>query len=256
MAGRSLERSVENVFDGVFSKVFRSGLKPMQIGRRLIQQIDASRSVDARGRRVVPNTFVVELSPADREGLADLEPALIQELKEAARAYISREGYHSDGRVRIVLHTDPDLKRGRFEVSGRNDRREDEPARRSPDPGPAPLSGSFPPAQSPEPEGGSRGNAAFDGPPGVLTLPTGQRIEIYEGNYLVGRNLDCDIVISDTNVSRHHAELVCADGEVTIRDKGSTNGTKVNGVAVVSEQLLTDGDVISFGTAQVQFESS
>ena len=45
-------------------------------------------------------------------------------------------------------------------------------------------------------------------------------------------------------------------GEVMVRDLGSTNGTKVNGVAVGGEQLLQHGDVINFGTAQVTFEAS
>ena len=41
-----------------------------------------------------------------------------------------------------------------------------------------------------------------------------------------------------------------------VRDLGSTNGTKVNGVAITGDQLLQHGDVIGFGTAQVTFEAS
>ena len=44
--------------------------------------------------------------------------------------------------------------------------------------------------------------------------------------------------------------------EVTVKDLGSTNGTKVNGVLVTNEQLLQHGDVINFGTVQVRFEAS
>jgi pSer/pThr/pTyr-binding forkhead associated (FHA) protein len=87
-------------------------------------------------------------------------------------------------------------------------------------------------------------------------LPNGQRIALHEGHYVVGRNLECDIVISDPNVSRQHGEFVCAAGDVVVRDKNSTNGTKVNGVAIHGDQLLQHGDVISFGTAQVKFEAS
>jgi pSer/pThr/pTyr-binding forkhead associated (FHA) protein len=100
------------------------------------------------------------------------------------------------------------------------------------------------------------GGPAFDGPPAVLTLPTGQRIELHEGHYIIGRHLENDIVLNDTNVSRRHAEFVCAAGEVVVRDMGSTNGTKVNGVVVNGEQLLQHGDVINFGSAQVTFEAS
>ncbi len=72
----------------------------------------------------------------------------------------------------------------------------------------------------------------------------------------IGRLEDNDIVLNDTNVSRKHAEFVCAAGEVMVHDLGSTNGTKVNGVVVHGEQLLQHGDVINFGTAQVTFEAS
>jgi pSer/pThr/pTyr-binding forkhead associated (FHA) protein len=41
-----------------------------------------------------------------------------------------------------------------------------------------------------------------------------------------------------------------------VRDLGSTNGTKVNGVLITGEQLLQHGDVVNFGTAQVRFEAS
>ena len=87
-------------------------------------------------------------------------------------------------------------------------------------------------------------------------MPTGQRIELHEGHYVLGRHLESDIVLNDSNVSRKHAEFVCAAGEVTVRDLGSTNGTKVNGVGVSGNQLLQHGDVINFGTAQVRFEAS
>jgi pSer/pThr/pTyr-binding forkhead associated (FHA) protein len=90
----------------------------------------------------------------------------------------------------------------------------------------------------------------------VLSLPNGQRIELHEGHYVLGRHLENDIVLNDTNVSRKHSEFVCAAGEVVVRDLGSTNGTKVNGVLITGEQLLQHGDVINFGTAQVRFEAS
>jgi pSer/pThr/pTyr-binding forkhead associated (FHA) protein len=113
-------------------------------------------------------------------------------------------------------------------------------------------------AETPEEKVGAMWASPSSGeaPPAVLTLPGGQRIELHEGHYVLGRHLENDIVLNDTNVSRKHAEFVCAAGEVMVHDLGSTNGTKVNGVAVGGEQLLQHGDVINFGTAQVTFEAS
>jgi pSer/pThr/pTyr-binding forkhead associated (FHA) protein len=153
-----------------------------------------------------------------------------------------------EGKARVALRTNPDLRRGKFEIDCRNI---------TPDaaPGPAPA----PTADAPEVPVAPLLTAvpsAFDRPPAVLSLPSGERIELHEGHYVLGRHLENDIVLNDTNVSRKHAEFVCAAGEVVVRDLGSTNGTKVNGVLITGEQLLQHGDVVNFGTAQVRFEAS
>ncbi len=253
MAKGTVERSIENIFDGVFSRAFKSGVKPLQIGRRLLQVVDSERNVDAQGRRVVPNSYLVQLSPSDREGFADLEGSLVQELTAALREYIAQEGYHVEGKARVALRTNPDLRKGKFDIDSRNITTEVPEAE-------APVA-SAPVATDIEVSVASAplslvGGSAFDTPPAVLTLPSGQRIELHEGHYVLGRHLENDIVLNDTNVSRKHAEFVCAAGEVVVRDLGSTNGTKVNGVTVTGEQLLQHGDVINFGTAQVTFEAS
>ncbi len=248
MAKGTVERRIENVFDGLFSRAFRSGIKPLQIGRRLLQVVDAERHVDAQGRRVVPNSYLVQLSPADREGFADLEPALHQELTIALREYVSQEGYHVDGKPRVAFHTNPDLKKGRFEIEARNVNQGS--------PAPAVSEPTTPDAPAPAAPTLTVVHDAFDRPPAVLTLPGGQRVEIREGHYVMGRSLDSDVVVNDSNVSRRHAEFVCAAGEVVVRDLGSTNGTKVNGVAVTGEQILRHGDVIGLGAVTITFEAS
>ena len=250
MAGNTVERRFENLFDGLFSRAFTSKLKPLQIGRKLLHTIDAERTPDAQGRRVVPNRYVVQMSAYDREGFADLEPALIQELTQAVREYVRQEGYHAEGKVRVALRTNPDVRKGRVEITTENADVVEMPPPVAPEVV-ATTSAAIVVPVEPKPA-----PSTFDLPPAVLTLPTGQRVSIYEGHYVVGRNLECDIVISDGNVSRQHAELVCAAGDVIVRDRASTNGTKVNGVAVHGDQLLQHGDVINFGTAQVRFEKS
>lgn len=261
MAKGAVERSFENIFDGLFSRAFKSGVKPLQLGRRLLQVVDAERDIDAQGRRVVPNSYLVQLSPADREGFADIEPTLVQELTAALREYIAQEGYHVDGKARVALRTNPDLRKGKFGIDARNIASDAsaEPApsqdlveasTAAPSTPTAPNVPVSPPVLSMVP------GVGVDVAPAVLTLPGGQRIELHEGHYVLGRHLENDIVVNDSNVSRKHAEFVCAAGEVVVRDLGSTNGTKVNGVAISGEQLLQHGDVINLGTAQITFEAS
>jgi ABC-type multidrug transport system ATPase subunit/pSer/pThr/pTyr-binding forkhead associated (FHA) protein len=65
----------------------------------------------------------------------------------------------------------------------------------------------------------------------------------------IGRVPDNDLVLSDLNVSRHHAELrKSPTGRYEIVDLGSHNGTFVNGQKV-SSQSLTDDDIVSIGNS-------
>jgi pSer/pThr/pTyr-binding forkhead associated (FHA) protein len=71
---------------------------------------------------------------------------------------------------------------------------------------------------------------------------------------VLGRSRDCDVVLEDPNVSRHHAEVRPSGGSWIVRDLGSTNGVKVNGRRVHGPQSLKAGDVIELGTSRVTFE--
>ena len=65
----------------------------------------------------------------------------------------------------------------------------------------------------------------------------------------IGRTPDNDLVLSDLNVSRHHAELrKSSTGSYEIVDLGSHNGTFVNGQRVTA-QMLTEQDLVSIGSS-------
>jgi pSer/pThr/pTyr-binding forkhead associated (FHA) protein len=86
---------------------------------------------------------------------------------------------------------------------------------------------------------------------GTLTLDTsgqsGKSYSISEKGLIVGRDPgQCDIVISDPNVSRVHAWITVKKGEVVVIDRGSTNGTYVNNIKVENVKLKL-GDVIQLG---------
>src|SRR5919107_2257152 len=63
---------------------------------------------------------------------------------------------------------------------------------------------------------------------------------------IVGRAPTCDLSVSDPTISRRHAELLCDEEQVTLRDLGSSNGTFVNGRKVAAATLEVD-DLIAFG---------
>lgn len=63
----------------------------------------------------------------------------------------------------------------------------------------------------------------------------------------IGRAVDNDVVVDETDVSRYHAELLAtADGVLEIIDLDSRNGTRVNG-SVVSRATLREFDVVTVG---------
>src|SRR6185436_9486450 len=68
---------------------------------------------------------------------------------------------------------------------------------------------------------------------------------------LIGRKGDADIVLSNPNVSRHHAKIIISDEGVVLKDLGSTHGTFINGQRVVENQLLNDGDQVELGKDRV-----
>jgi pSer/pThr/pTyr-binding forkhead associated (FHA) protein len=82
----------------------------------------------------------------------------------------------------------------------------------------------------------------------------GKRFVVPPGGAVLGRSRDCDIVLSDSNVSRRHAELRPTAAGWTIQDLGSTNGVRVNGRQIDGQQPVNGGDRIELGTAQMRFE--
>jgi len=67
---------------------------------------------------------------------------------------------------------------------------------------------------------------------------------------LMGRESNCDIVIPDRQVSRHHARLSMTSEGIFLEDLGSKNGTHHNGQMIAEAILLQDGDVIQIALAQ------
>ena len=77
----------------------------------------------------------------------------------------------------------------------------------------------------------------------------GQRIvPINKALLCIGRRTESDLRLVGSDVSREHAEIVQANGDWILRDKGSRYGTYVNGEAI-TEHKLAHGDRVQFGRA-------
>jgi hypothetical protein len=71
-----------------------------------------------------------------------------------------------------------------------------------------------------------------------------------EGTRLtIGRAPSCDCLLAEDSVSRRHAELWREHGRWFLRDMGSRNGTRVNGMRVLEAVEVRPGDRLSLGEA-------
>lgn len=80
----------------------------------------------------------------------------------------------------------------------------------------------------------------------ILRLQPGHSIGI-------GRSSECQIVVKDERVSRHHARVSPHEGGWFVEDLGSRNGTQVDGATIDAPHRLRDGELISVGGATMAF---
>ena len=217
MGLQRFERRLERLVEGGFGKAFRSGLQPVEIGHRLVRELDTGRTLGVRGT-VVPNHFVVYVSEADFERFEGFHDALVAELADTVRENAHESRYHFVGPIEVALVADSSAGIGDLDVEATI-------------------------------------VAGADGPGGTLVLPDGHRVALGDDPVRVGRLPDCAIPLSDTQVSRHHAEIRRAEQGFEVVDLGALNGTSVNGVTV-QQHALADGDVISVGETAIRYEES
>lgn len=83
---------------------------------------------------------------------------------------------------------------------------------------------------------------------------TGSEFEVRGSRLTVGSQPGNDVVIRDGKVSRRHFEIVSDEERYRIRDLGSTNGTKVDGVQVEAA-VLAPGSLVAIGGSELRFEA-
>ncbi len=81
----------------------------------------------------------------------------------------------------------------------------------------------------------------------VKSLPLGER------TYLVGRDPACDLVLSDTLVSRRHFQLMWQGTEYMLKDLDTGNGTLVNGVREFSK-IMRVASTLQVGAEMMLFD--
>lgn len=84
--------------------------------------------------------------------------------------------------------------------------------------------------------------------------PEAREVVLKEGVNTLGRGEGNDFIIADASVSGSHCEVIVANGAVRVLDRGSTNGTFVNGVPI-TEVNLQAGQQLQLGSVPLRFEA-
>jgi hypothetical protein len=210
----SFERGLERAVNGAFAKTFKSGVQPVEITSALRRELDTNAVIVARDRILVPNRFVVQLSPADHQRMSSLGPTLIDELTGLVQRHASSQNYQFAGGVSIRLDQDSSLSEGIIRVSSEN----------------------------------VKGEISWIP---VLDI-NGTRHAITRARTVIGRGSDADITVDDSSISRKHVEILWDGKRAQVNDLGSTNGSELNGQKVAKAPLPTDS-VISIGRTRIVF---
>lgn len=203
MALKNVENRLERIFERTFSRPFRNSLQPIEIGTRIVREIDLTRRLANQGP-ISANVIRVWLGPADAQRFEGFQKALVNELEETVRQHALSEGYSFVGPVKVEIFIDDDLKVGALEVKTDFVGGESRPR---------------------------------------LVVSDGRSFDVVDVPLTIGRSPDVDVVVSDPNVSRQHAEVWRTSEGVAIRDLQSTNGTYVNGHQISAVSLSPRDDV-------------
>lgn len=86
-----------------------------------------------------------------------------------------------------------------------------------------------------------------------LTDPNGHEHRLHTQNAILGRAIECDVVITSKSVSRENTRIYKEGRRWFINDMGSTNGTYLNGERVINSLALLDGDSLKIGDVAFVF---
>jgi len=260
---RTLESKISGLVEGTFSRAFRSEVRPVEIARKLAREMDEHKS-SSLSRVYVPNEYRVFLSPRDRERFAGYESALADELAGYLLEYARRERFTLPARPLIEFETDDRLGLGEFGIQTgmlvvperdvvvpeRDDAADEEavrPASREQSGRTMVYSGAGRLAAPLEERAHARAQTA-------LLLHEGKRLVVGPAGVTIGRSRQCDVVLSDPNVSRRHAEIRPRGGSWVLSDLGSTNGSRINGHQIDAPEVVRPGDEIEVGATALRFE--
>ena len=230
------ESFMENMVEGSVARLFRSPVQPAEIAKRLERAMETQQTISVR-RVIVPNFYRAFLNPQDFAAFGPIRADMEHEMATYLADLAQERGFTMLEHPRVELSADPAVPRHSIQVVAETQS--------------APHGGDthtqiIQPAAAP-----TQPRTRL-----LLNTSAGKHVIPLESTQLtVGRGLNNDIILEDTRVSRHHAQLRYRQRRFWISDLGSTNGTFVNGEQI-EEKALRDGDLISLGGLELTYKEA
>lgn len=229
------ESFMEHVVEGSVARLFRSPVHPSEIAKRLERAMESNQMISVR-RVIVPNLYRAFLHPDDLAAFQPIRADVEREMATYLADLAQERGFTMLEYPRVELTSDSGVPRRSIQVVAETVSAA------------APSDASGHTQVIPAPQQPAQPRASLH-----LATPTGVHVIPLESTLLtIGRGLNNDIILDDTRVSRHHAQLNYRSRRFWLSDLGSTNGTYVNDQPI-EEQALRDGDTISLGGLELTF---
>ena len=226
-----IERMFEEVVEGSSRRLFRARLQPIQLAKAASRAMQQQQLIGPDGPEV-PNEYRIILHPTDYDAFASYKQSLRTKIQRYLDGFAADRGLRPVADLSVELVSDESVRAGSIVVDARMADIDQEPGQ--------PTAGEpFPRAPAPLDAQHASGTP-------TLVAEDGRRFTVDGHLTSLGRALDNDVVIADSRVSRHHAEIRRVGAGYSVRDLGSTNGTAVAGKRI-SERPLGEGDEISLG---------
>ena len=227
----------------------RRGLALPDLQRAAFSEMMRHVRVGRGGQAVVPSQYVVHLHPTDMAAVEEAPRFFTDGLAEGLRAVATEHAWVINGPISIDLEADGSRHPGAPTVFALVP---DGPVSDVPTPPPDALA-TVPASRAPM----SPAAQPLSRPRSMML----ERLDNEEcisltGEVTIGRAGNRTIVVDDNRVSRHHALVRPHGSGWVILDEGSSNGTRLNGNALVATNpaTLRAGDIIEIGPVRFRFD--
>jgi hypothetical protein len=242
---------IEEKLASLVEKPFRvnNKLDPMHI-EIVLKRLAEQKKKDILGKFIIPNSFSIVIDADIYDEHTPFLDSLRDSLKMSIGAWIREKGYEVVNEITFQFKKGS-LDKTSFDVfayySNEKNRKNSSSST------PPPFNSSSPLQEKESEEGLSGVQKKPKGLIGELTdTRTGEVFDIFKEEIIIGRSLDCDVMIEDLTVSEIHAYVYSKQGKIILEDLGSKNGTRVN-YEKVSNKVLTDEDRIIVGSTELIF---